>query len=655
VVAAVPSIVRADWLVLLFPAAGSIILMFWGQRMKRAAGPIATLMMTASFLVSGITFFRIVGRPEQSRSFVHTIYTFFHAGGFNVNVDYRIDPLSITMMLVVTGVGTLIHLYSIGYMRGDPREGRYFQYLNLFAFSMLLLVMANNFLIMFVGWELVGLCSYLLIGFWFDRAEAAAAAKKAFITNRVGDFSFVIGLFLIFVHFHTLDFGTVFSSTPTLITAGTATAIGLLLFGGAAGKSAQIPLYVWLPDAMMGPTPVSALIHAATMVTAGVYMVARAHVIYDLGHSAGVVVASIGAATMLMAGLIAIAQDDIKRVLAYSTISQLGYMFIGVGSGAYVAGMFHLVTHAFFKALLFLAAGSVLHALHDRGDITQMGGLWRKIPWTAFTFTLGWLAIIAFPGTAGFFSKDQVLEGAYGAGHTAIWAIGVIGAAITGFYMTRLLWLAFFGKSREKEDLHPHESPVSMIFPMVLLGIAAIIGGFLINGNGENGRLARFLEPTVGPRAVAAVPAPLSPQTPETGVVPHRSGGLSAAALSGIATAAGVGGAAVALGMYATGAWDWEKRRQNPGLAWRAVRNKFFVDDVYQFLFTSVGMLAATALAFVIDAKVIDGGVNQVGIVTTKVAALGRRLQTGFVRSYALGILGGGVLLLAFFVARAVR
>ena len=653
-VAAVPSIVRADWLVLLFPAAGSIILMFYGQRMRRAAGPIATLMMTASFVVAGITFFRIAGRPEGSRSFVHTIYTFFHAGGLNVNVDYRIDPLSITMMLVVTGVGTLIHLYSIGYMRGDPREGRYFQYLNLFAFSMLLLVMANNFLIMFVGWELVGLCSYLLIGFWFDREQAAVAAKKAFITNRVGDFSFVIGLFLIFNHFGTLDFGKVFSSAPTVITAGTATAIGLLLFGGAAGKSAQIPLYVWLPDAMMGPTPVSALIHAATMVTAGVYMVARTHVIYDLGHSGAVVVASIGAATMLMAGLIAIAQDDIKRVLAYSTISQLGYMFIGVGSGAYVAGMFHLVTHAFFKALLFLAAGSVLHALHDRGDITQMGGLRKKLPWTTFVFVLGWLAIIAFPGTSGFFSKDQVLEGAYGAGHTAIWAIGVIGAAITGFYMTRLLYLTFFGKSRDTEGLHPHESPVSMVFPMVLLGIAAIIGGFLINGNGENGRLARFLEPSVGPRAVAAVPAPTSAQNPETGVLPHRSGGLSAGALSGIATAAGVGGAVVALAMYG-GLWDWQRRRENPGLAWRALSNKFFVDDVYQFLFTSVGMLVATALAFVVDTTWIDGVVNGFGTVTTKVAAVGRRVQTGLVRSYALGILGGGVLLLAFFVARAVR
>jgi NADH-quinone oxidoreductase subunit L len=654
VVAAVPSIVRADWLVLLFPAAGAIVLMFYGQRIKSAAGPIATLLMTASFVVSGITFFRIVGRPEGNRVFVHKIYTFFHAGTLSVNVDYRIDPLSIVMMLVITGVGTLIHLYSIGYMRGDPREGRYFQYLNLFAFSMLLLVMANNFLIMFVGWELVGLCSYLLIGFWFDREQAAVAAKKAFITNRVGDFSFVIGLFLIFAHFGTLDFGKIFSSAPTVITAGTATAIGLLLFGGAAGKSAQIPLYVWLPDAMMGPTPVSALIHAATMVTAGVYMVARTHVIYDLGHSAAVVVAGIGAATMLMAGLIAIAQDDIKRVLAYSTISQLGYMFIGVGSGAYVAGMFHLVTHAFFKALLFLGAGSVLHALHDRGDITQMGGLWRKLPWTTFTFVLGWLAIIAFPGTSGFFSKDQVLEGAYGAGHTSIWAIGVIGAAITGFYMTRLLFLAFFGKSRDTEGLHPHESPVSMVFPMVLLAVAAIIGGFLINGNGENGRLARFLEPSVGPRAVAAVPAPIGPQVPETGVLPHRSGGLSAASLSGIATTAGVGGAVVALVMYG-GLWDWKRRRENPGLAWRALRNKFFVDDVYQFLFTSVGRLVASAFAFVVDAKVIDGAVNEVGTVTTRAAAIGRRVQTGFVRSYALGILGGGVLLLAFFVARAVR
>jgi len=316
--------------------------------------------------------------------------------------------------------------------------------------------------------------------------------------------------------------------------------------------------------------------------------------------------------------------------------------------------MFHLVTHAFFKALLFLAAGSVLHALHDRGDITKMGGLWRKIPWTAFVFVLGWLAIIAFPGTSGFFSKDQVLEGAYGAGHTTIWIIGVIGAAITGFYMTRLLWLAFFGKSRDTEDQHPHESPVSMIFPMVLLAIAAIIGGFLINGNGEGGRLAHFLDPSVQPVSAAAVSGHIEPAH-ALSLMPHRDGGLSAGALSGIATAAGLGGAAVAFGLYATGAWDWERRRQNPGLAWRALRNKFFVDDVYQFLFTSVGMLAATALAFVVDAKVIDGAVNELGTVTTKVAAAGRRLQTGFVRSYALGILGGGVLLIAFFVARAVR
>jgi len=650
---AIPSVVQADWLVLLFPAAGAVILMFYGQRMKRAAGPIATLMMTASFVVSGITFFQLAGREESGRTFVQTIYTFFSAGALRVNVDYRIDPLSVVMMLVVTGVGTLIHLYSIGYMRGDPREGRYFSYLNLFAFSMLLLVMANNFLIMFVGWELVGLCSYLLIGFWFDREQAAVAAKKAFVTNRVGDVSFVIGLFLIFTHFGTLDFTRVLGSSSAVITAGTATAIGLLLFGGAMGKSAQIPLYVWLPDAMMGPTPVSALIHAATMVTAGVYMVARTHVFFDLGHAAGTVVASIGVATMLLGGLIAIAQDDIKRVLAYSTISQLGYMFIGVGSGAYVAGIFHLVTHAFFKALLFLAAGSVLHALSDRGDITKMGGLWRKLPWTAFVFTLGWLAIIAFPGTSGFYSKDQILEGAYGANHTWIWAFGVIGAALTGFYMTRLLYLTFFGKSRDEEGLHPHESPVSMIFPMVLLAVAAMLGGWLINGNGENGRLARWLEPSVGPRAVAAVPSPTSPQVPSAGTH-QREGGYSATTLTVFATTAGVGGSAIAFVMYG-GLFDWRRRRENPGLAWRALRNKFFVDDVYQFLFTSVGRLVASAMAFVVDAKVIDGVVNGFGTVTSRVSASARRLQTGFVRSYALGILGGGVILLAFFVGRAVK
>jgi NADH-quinone oxidoreductase subunit L len=537
------------------------------------------------------------------------------------------------MLLVVTGVGALIHLYSIGYMRDDPREGRYFAYLNLFAFSMLLLVMANNFVMLYVGWELVGLCSYLLIGFWFERPEAAVAAKKAFVTNRVGDFAFAIGIFMIFANFRTFDFDSVFGAAPGL-SAGTATAIALLLFGGAAGKSAQIPLHVWLPDAMAGPTPVSALIHAATMVTAGVYMVARTHVFFDVSAVAGDVVAAIGVATALVAGLIALAQDDIKRVLAYSTVSQLGFMFVGVGVGAYTAGMFHLVTHAFFKALLFLAAGSVMHALAGRTDITRMGGLARKIPWTMFTFVLGWFAIVGLPGTAGFFSKDQILEGAYAADQNVIWILGLLGTALTGAYMTRLVWLTFFGPSRLEDGVHPHESPPSMVFPLVALGAASVVGGFLINASPEGGRLSRFLEPVFGPHLL------------------ETSGGISAGGLSVIATVAALWGAGIALAMYTGGRWNWQARRDNPGFLWRAARNKLGVDDAYGFVFASAGRLGASALAYVVDLRFIDGIVNGIGHLTASVAAGARKIQSGFVRSYALAVLVGTVALLGFLVGR---
>jgi len=640
-----PSIVDVAWLIPAFPLLGFIWLTFLGSRMKRASGPFATVMMVGSFVVTAITYLQVIDAPE--RTFVRSLYEWIAAGDFRAAVEYRIDPLSIVMMLVVTGVGMLIHLYSVGYMRGDPREPTYFAYLNLFAFSMLVLVLANDFLVMFVGWELVGLCSYLLIGFWFHQPEYASAAKKAFITNRVGDFSFMIGLLLIFATFGSLSFDTVFEGARTVLSAGTATAIALLLFGGATGKSAQIPLYVWLPDAMAGPTPVSALIHAATMVTAGVYMVARAHVLFDLGPAAGDVVAAIGVATALLAGAIALAQDDIKRVLAYSTVSQLGFMFVAVGVGAYATGIFHLVTHAFFKALLFLGAGSVIHALANRTDITKMGGLWRKIPWTFFTFMLGYLAIIGFPGTSGFFSKDQILEAAYGTGKDVIWILGLVAAALTGLYMTRLVYLTFFGSSRDPDGIPPHESPPSMVFPLLVLGALSIVGG-LIGTNPEDGRLQRFLEPAtmgsveVGSGAVSGVES-------EHGV---REGGLSVPALSAIATGAGVGAAALAFVAYGTGSFAWRRRRENPSIAWRAVRNKLFVDEVYQFLFTSLGKLGATALAFVVDTRWIDGVVNGAGNVTAKVATIGRRAQSGLVRSYALGVLLGAVGLLAYLVGR---
>ncbi|MFN2614430.1 MAG: NADH-quinone oxidoreductase subunit L [Actinomycetota bacterium] len=634
------SVFHAAWLIPMFPLAGFLMLIFFGKRWKEASGAVATIMMLASFVYGLVTFASLIQVPQSTvlgaRTYTQHLFTWITGGSFRASVDYRIDPLSIVMILVVTGVGTLITLYSNGYMRGDPRVGRFFAYINLFAFSMLVLVMANNFLLMFVGWELVGLCSYLLIGFWFEDRANATAAKKAFITTRVGDTAFLIGLFVIFSNFHSLDFSTVL--TQNSMAVGTATVVAFLLFGGAIGKSAQIPLFVWLPDAMAGPTPVSALIHAATMVTAGVYLVARAHVFYDISHVAAHFVAWIGVATMLLAGIIAIAQDDIKKVLAYSTISQLGYMFIAVGTGAYAAGIFHLVTHAFFKALLFLGAGSVMHAMANRTDITKMGGLFKKIPWTGVTFAAGWLAIIGFPGTSGFFSKDQILEGAFKSHQYAVWALGVLGVFITGFYMTRMFSLVFLGSSRDPEDHHPHESPLSMVFPLAMLGIASIAGGFILGPTAETGRIQRFLESSV--RSVEFAPNPL-----------HSS--LTSAELSGIALVIGLLGALVALIMYRGGRWNWQARREHPSTSYRVVRNKFYVDEAYQFVFTGVGKVAAASLAFVVDARWIDGVVNGVGTVTTRVAAVGRKVQSGLVRTYALGVLGGAVLLIAFLVVRA--
>jgi NADH-quinone oxidoreductase subunit L len=657
-----PGSIQSAWLIPALPLAGAVLLLLFGRRIARAAGAIATLMLTASFAYAIATLLQVIDRPQAARSFTRTLYSWISSGSFKVAADYRIDPLSIVMILVVTGVGSAIHLYSIGYMRGDPREHRYFAYLNLFAFSMLVLVMANNFLVMYVGWELVGLCSYLLIGFWFERPSASVAAKKAFITNRVGDVGFALGIILIFVTFGTLDFDRVFAAAGSILGGGTATAIALLLFAGAVGKSAQIPLYVWLPDAMEGPTPVSALIHAATMVTAGVYMVARTHVLFDASSVAPTVVASIGVATALLAAVIAFNQDDIKRVLAYSTISQLGFMFLGLGTGAYAAGIFHLFTHALFKALMFLGAGSVMHALRNETDMTKMGALGGRLPWTAGTFVLGWLAIIGFPGTSGFFSKDQILAGAYGSGKTALWALGIVATVGTGFYMSRLVFLTFFGPSRVEESQHPHESPPVMVFPLVILAAGAALGG-IVGLGARDGTLQRFLAPSL-PHVLGAVvvqtPRPVgglggSPSLADAVVVPEvpeRQGGLSEAALSSIATAAGLGGAAAAGFMY-LGAFDWRRRRERAGFWWRAARNKFGVDEAYQFLFTSAGRLAASTLAYVVDVKWIDGAVNGLATLTGRLSAVSRRLQTGLVRTYALGVLGGAVVLLALLVARA--
>src|SRR5665213_214731 len=439
------------WLIPVFPAVGAVVLLVFGKRIgEPRAGWIGTAMIALSFVASVIAFFALRSLSPDARSNVSQGFTWIQAGTFRVDMRFLVDPLSSTMTLFVTGVGTLIHLYSIGYMHGDERFSRFFAYMNLFAASMLVLVLASSFLMTYLGWEGVALCSYLLVSFWFERNSAAVAGKKAFITNRVGDLGFLLAMFLIFQKVGTLDYSALGSAAR--LPHSTLTAIALLLFLGAMGKSAQVPLHIWLPDAMEGPTPVSALIHAATMVTAGVFLLVRAHSYFDLAPHAGTVVAWVGAITALYAASVALVQDDIKRVLAYSTISQLGYMFLAVGVGAYSAGIFHMITHAFFKALLFLGAGSVIHGMHDEQDMRRMGGLRKYMPITAGTFIVGWLAISGIIPFAGFWSKDEILAKAWFSHNYALWAVGAAAALMTAFYMTRQVWLVFYGPERFRDD-----------------------------------------------------------------------------------------------------------------------------------------------------------------------------------------------------------
>ncbi len=482
------------WLIPLFPLIGFLINGLFGSRFKENhIGTIASAAIGLSFIVSVTIFFQVLQLPASERSISRIIYTWIQTGDFQVNIGFLIDPLSLVMLLVVTGVGFLIHVYSIGYMHGDRSFARYFAYLNLFTFSMLLLVLADNFLLLFVGWEGVGLCSYLLIGFWFENNDYADAGRKAFVVNRIGDFGFLLGMFLIFQHFGSLNFNAVFSQAPEVLTTGLATAICLLLFLGATGKSAQIPLYVWLPDAMAGPTPVSALIHAATMVTAGVYMVARCHVLFLSSPFVLNLVAIIGICTAFLAATIALVSNDIKKVLAYSTISQLGYMFLACGVGAFGAAIFHVSTHAYFKALLFLSAGSVMHALGNETDMTKMGGLRKKLPITYRFFLIGALALAGVPLFSGFFSKDEILWKAASSpfGGFWLWFAGAAVAGLTAFYTFRLIFMTFHGRSRVSKEVatHIHESPKIMTVPLGILAVLAIVGGtsesriFLTNSN----------------------------------------------------------------------------------------------------------------------------------------------------------------------------
>ena len=637
-------------LIVLFPLLGFLFNGLLGRKIKNEAivGGIGTAAVAIPFLIAVGIFVEMIGLPVDDRARIIPIFTWIAAGSFSANVAYQVDQLSIIMTLIVTGVGSLIHLYSIGYMHGDKGFWRFFTYLNLFIFAMLTLVLADNYLLMFLGWEGVGLCSYLLIGFWyeknFEKGTTGDAAKKAFIVNRIGDFGFLLGMFLMFLTFGSLNFESVFTQA-VLYDKGNSiiTWMTLLMFIGATGKSAQIPLFVWLPDAMAGPTPVSALIHAATMVTAGVYMLARSSVLYALAPATMEVVAIVGVATAFFAGTIGIVQNDIKKVLAYSTVSQLGYMFLGCGVGAFAGGLFHVMTHAFFKGLLFLGSGAVIHGMHDEQDIQKMGGLQKYMPWTFRTFTIGAFAISGFPFLSGFFSKDEILWRSYADGAPWMWVIGVLAAGITAFYMFRLVSLTFLGKERfDHTHVHPHEAPKTMTIPLIVLAVLSIIGGYvgvpeLLGGHNY---FEEFLEPVFAP-AYAKMALPI-----------HDAPTLEVALML-ISVVLGLAGIYFAWVIYTRKQSVAENAaKKYPGL-YKLLLNKYFIDEIYDA--SVVNPIKQTSDKFlwkIFDVKIIDNTLN----VTSKAIAIGadlfKRIQTGVVQSYAVIFVAGILFILGWLMVR---
>lgn len=666
------------WLIPAFPLAGVLINAFFGHLMpKKLSGTIACLAVLGSLVVSVMGLMQLLGMPGEERFIHQTLFTWISTGIFHTSVALMLDPLSAVMVCVVSGVGFLIHVYSTGYMSHDPRYHRFFVYMNLFTFAMLVLVLADNFLLMFVGWEGVGLCSYLLIGFWFGKKSAADAGKKAFLVNRVGDFGFLLGMMMIFATFGTLTFQPLFAQVaqiPGEMTL-TLTIICLLLFVGATGKSAQIPLFVWLPDAMEGPTPVSALIHAATMVTAGVYMVARCGILFANAPVALLVVAIIGALTAFFAATIGLVQNDSKRVLAYSTVSQLGYMFMACGVGAYAAGVFHLVTHAFFKALLFLGAGSVMHATGNETDIRKMGGLKRWMPITTWTFWAGTLAIAGIPFFSGFFSKDEILWYSIGGpmGSWFFYGIGLATAGLTAFYMARLTFKIFHGEPRMPEEVkdHVHESPPSMSLVLVLLAVGAVFAGFLNvpavfgekGGVPEQylGAFGNFLqspnaESLGGHIAVLNTEQTLeivreSARSTNVGFVQLHEHLLHDANLE--LTLMGVTILLAVVAIWGFGrAWYLAKPGTGTSMARKIpalhglLLNKYYVDEFYQAAIIRPGMAFSHFLWRGVDVIVIDGIVNAVAWIVGIFSRLFRVAQSGYVRSYAAGMLAGVIIVI---------
>jgi NADH-quinone oxidoreductase subunit L len=627
-------------LIPLLPFAGFVINASLGRRLsKGVSGGIACAAMIAAFFVSAASSWRVMNAGEHGAAIVNEVYNWIASGDFSVGFTLALDPLSTVMILVVTGIGSLIHVYSTAYMHEETSSeyARYFSYLNLFAAFMLVLVLGANFLVMFVGWEGVGLCSYLLIGFWYRKKSASDAGKKAFIVNRIGDFGFILGVLAIFQRFSTLDFQQVATAAASVgpeTAFGPVSLITLLLFIGATGKSAQIPLYVWLPDAMEGPTPVSALIHAATMVTAGVYMIGRNAVLFSHAPQTLAIVAVIGAATALMAGTIGLVQNDIKRVLAYSTVSQLGYMFLAMGVGAFGAGIFHLYTHAFFKALLFLGSGAVIHALAGEQDLRKMGGLKKALPITYWTFLIGSLAIAGVPGLAGFFSKDEILFRTFAGGHRLLWTVGILTSLLTAIYMFRLVFLTFHGPSHHDESSHhhPHDAPPAMAIALIVLALGSVVAGYV----GLGARFEHFLEPSFAPEA--------APAAADEGLEMTLMVVSSVVALAGIGIAAFFflknRGAAAALA-------------ERFGGLRRVLLNKYYVDEIYDATIVQpIRIVSEDALWKRVDVKLIDGAVNGVGDTVAGIAQLLRRVQTGSVRMYAASIFVGAVAVLGYYLWR---
>ncbi len=670
-------------LIPLFPFLGFLVNSTMGKRLpKSVSGGLASLAMLASFAVSVVSVLQLTGMPSEARAIDQTLYTWIASGDLNIALAFRVDPLSAVMILVVTGIGSLIHIYSTAYMHDevDSEFARYFSYLNLFAAFMLVLVLGSSFPVLFVGWEGVGLCSYLLIGFWYKKKSANDAGKKAFVVNRIGDYAFILGMLAIFARFGTLDMQAVASAVaglPVETEFGILSLAALLLFIGATGKSAQIPLYTWLPDAMEGPTPVSALIHAATMVTAGVYMIGRNAVLFSHAPVTMEVVAVIGALTALMAGTIGLVQNDIKRVLAYSTVSQLGYMFLAMGVGAFGAGIFHLYTHAFFKALLFLGSGAVIHALHGEQDIRNMGGLKKELPITYWTFLIGAIAIAGVPPLAGFFSKDEILFETFVEGHTVLWTVGALTALLTATYMFRLVFLTFHGERRqdalEAADAHSshapshaapaghhghghggghlHDAPPAMALVLIVLAIGSVAAGWIgiPHALGGHNQLHAWLEPTFAAPAAGEVVA--AEGAAEEAAAEDRT--ALELALMGVSVTIAVAGIALAW-------FVWVKRRriaenaarEFPALH-RLLLHKYYVDEIYDATIVQPIKAASTeGLWRWFDVRVIDGAVNGTAAIVDGSAAMLRRLQSGSVRAYAGSLFVGVVMILGYYLWR---